>query len=133
MVYNVNDKNLYEHITKHKKIIWFLFRKGQEKNLVLKPFEDGIESENKEVSKQFPDVVFFQSYISENPFIMEYFGLNDNLIWNYESKIFNPRIISVVDGQLSYDQSGKQCYCLETLLHMVFELHPDLILVPPSK
>ena len=71
---------LFEHVTKHSKIIWFLFKKGQEtSSLTLKPFGDEIESVNKELSEQFPNVVFFQSFISENPKIMEYFGLNDNL------------------------------------------------------
>ena len=134
MVYHVNDNNLFEHVTKHSKIIWFLFKKGQEtSSLTLKPFGDEIESVNKELSEQFPNVVFFQSFISENPKIMEYFGLNDNLIWDYSNGTFNPRIVSVVDGQLKYDQSGKECYCLETLLRMVFELHPDLVPIPPSK
>ena len=26
MVYHVNDNNLFEHVTKHSKIIWFLFK-----------------------------------------------------------------------------------------------------------
>ena len=92
MVYHVNDNNLFKHVTKHSKIIWFLFKKGQEtSSLTLKPFGDEIESVNKELSEQFPNVVFFQSFISENPKIMD------------------------------------------TLLRMVFELHPDLVPIPPSK
>jgi len=134
MVYHVNDNNLFEHVTKHPKIIWFLFRKSQEtSSLDLKPFGDKIESVNKELSEEFPNVVFFQSFISDNPKIMEYFGLNDNLVWDYSKGIFNPRIISVIDGQLKYDQSGKECYCLDTLLRMVFKLHPELIPIPTSE
>lgn len=133
MIYDVNDSNLYEHITKHKKIIWFLYRKGQEINLTIKPYIDDEENLIKEVSEQFTGTTIFQSYISENPFIMEYFGLNDEQIWDYKNKIYNPRIISVIDGQIVYDQSGKKCYCLETILEMIFDLHPELIPVPPSE
>lgn len=133
MIYDVNDSNLYEHVTKHEKIIWFLYRKGQENNLTIKPYIDDEENLIKEISEQFTGTTIFQSYISENPFIVEYFGLNDEQIWDYKSKIYNPRIISVVDGQIVYDQSGKKCYCLETILEMIFDLHPELIPVPPSE
>ncbi len=134
MVYNVNDNNLFEQITKHHKIIWFLFKEGQEDStLTFKPFNDKVESQNKDLSEEFPEVIFFQSTINENPKIMEYFGLNDNFIWDYKRSQFNPRIISVVDGQLNYDQSGKECYCLETLIKMVFDLHPELIPIPTSE
>ena len=134
MVYNVNDNNLFEHITKHHKIIWFLFKEGQEDStLSIKPFNDKIESVNKNLNDEFPEVVFFQTTINENPKIMEYFGLNDSIIWDYKHHQFNPRIISVVNGQLIYDQSGKECYCLETLIKMVFDLHPELIPIPTSE
>lgn len=134
MIYNVNDTNLFEHITKHHKIIWFLFRDGQEKSsLSLKPFDDKVESVNKDLNQEFPEVVFFQTTINKNPKIMEYFGLNDSKIWDYKHNEFKPRIISVVDGQLSYDQSGNKCYCLETLIKMVFDLHPELIPIPTSE
>ena len=133
MVYNVNDSNLFEHIKKHKKIIWFLFRKGQEENLTIKPFGEGHESVNQELSEQFPDVTIFQSYISDNPLIMEYFDLNNSPLWDYYSKIYNPRLISVKDGQKIYDKSGKDCYCLDTILEMIFELYPELIPIPTSE
>jgi|TARA_R110000772_G_scaffold53928_1_gene123236 hypothetical protein len=133
MVYHVNDGNLFEHIKNHKKIIWFLFRKGQGDYLTLKPFDDDKSSVNLELSEEYPDVVFFQSYISENPLIMEYFNMNDFSLWDYKSKVFQPRIITVKDGQKIYDQAGKKCYCLETLLELVFDLHPELIPIPPSK
>jgi hypothetical protein len=110
------------------------FRKGQEKtNLKLKPFIDGIYSENLELSKEFKDVVFFQTYIEDNPKILEYFNIMDDNIWDYKNKIFNPRIISVKNGVKFYDQSNDRCYCLETLIEMIFELYPELIPEPTSE
>lgn len=134
MVYHVDDSNFFEHIITHKRIIWFFFRKGQESStLSLKPFIDGLESVNSEFSKQMSGVTIFQSYIEDNPKVLEYFNLMDGNIWNYKSKVFNPRIISVVNGQKYYDQSGKKCYCLETLIEMTFDIYPELILKPTSE
>jgi len=134
MVYHVNDYNFFEHIIEHKRIVWMFFRKGQEKaNLKLKPFIDGIYSENLELSKEFKDVVFFQTYIEDNPKILEYFNIMDDNIWDYKYKIFNPRIISVKNGVKFYDQSNDRCYCLETLIEMIFELYPELIPEPTSE
>jgi hypothetical protein len=85
MVYHVNDYNFFEHIIEHKRIVWMFFRKGQEKTgLKLKPFIDGIYSENLELSKEFKDVVFFQTYIEDNPKILEYFNIMDDNIWDYK-------------------------------------------------
>lgn len=134
MLYHVNDNNFFEHIIKHKRIIWFLFRKGQENySLSIKPFIDGVDSVNYELSKEMPNVTFFQTYIDESPKIMDYFNLMDQNVWDYKKKMFNPRIISVVNGKKHFDQAGIKCYCLETLLEMTFDIYPELIPVPPSE
>tara|TARA_R110000803_G_scaffold90401_3_gene157712 strand:- start:329 stop:733 length:405 start_codon:yes stop_codon:yes gene_type:complete len=134
MVYNINDDNFFEYIVKYKKVIWFFFRKEQEQSsLSLKPFIDGVDSVNMEVSKEYPEVTFFQTVLEENPMLIEYLNLTDNNLWNHKSKCFNPRIITVKNGQNIYDQAGKKCYCLETLLDMIFDLHPELVLIPPSE
>jgi hypothetical protein len=130
MIYNINDNNLFEHITKHDRVIWFFFRKGQEKgSLELKPNCDIIN----EVNEEFSGVTFYQTTIEDNPKILEYFNLLDENIWDYNYKNFNPRIISIKDGQKIYDQSGDKCYCLETLLEMIFDLYSELIPIPTSE
>jgi len=134
MVYNINDNNFFEYIVKHKKVIWFFFRKDQEQSgLSLKPFIDGVDSVNMEVSNEYPEVTFFQTILEDNPMLIEYLNLTDNNLWNHKSQCFNPRIITVKNGQNVYDQSGKKCYCLETLLEMIFDLHPELVLIPPGE
>lgn len=134
MVYYVDDNNFFDHILKHKRIIWFFFRKGQEtSSLTLKPFIEEIPSNNSELAKVFKDAVFFQTYIDDNPKIMEYFGLMDRYVWDYKNKFFIPRIISVKNGVKHYDQNRNKCYCIETVIEMMFDLFPELVPEPSSE
>jgi len=134
MVHQVNDSNFLEYITKYDRAIWFLFRKGQEgTSLSFKPFIEEIPSINMEVAKQFSSVNYFQTYIEDSPKIMEYFNLMDSRVWDYKGKFFNPRIISLKDGYKYYDQSGDKCYCLDTLIEMIFDLYPELVPEPTSE
>ena len=43
-------------------------------------------------------------------------NITNNILSDSLRKIYNPRLISVKDGQKIYDQSGKDCYCLDTIL-----------------
>jgi len=134
MVYHVNDSNYIEHIFKYDRIVWFFFRKGQEKStLNIKPFIDGVISHNLELSQNFNNVTYFQTYIEDNPKIMEYFHLMDNYIWSHQNKVFNPRIITVVNGKKHFDQAGVKCYCVETLIEMIFDIYPELVPEPTSE
>ena len=134
MVHNVDDSNFFDYITKYDRAIWFFFRKLQEESsLSIKPFIEEIPSVNMQVAIEFPQVNYFQTYIEDNPKIMEYFNLMDEHVWSYSNKFFNPRMISIKDGYKYYDQSGDKCYCLDTLVEMIFELYPELVPEPPSE
>ena len=134
MVHYVDDSNFFKHIVEHKRIIWFFFRKGQENSgLTLKPFIEEIPSQNLELSKVFTGATFFQTYIEDNPKIMEYFNLMDEYVWNYKDKSFIPRVISVKNGVKYYDQTRDKCYCIETVIEMMFDLFPELIPKPTSE
>jgi len=130
MVHTIHNDNLLKNILEYDRFIWFIYFEGQEStSLSIKPNSNMV----KEVVEQFPDVTFFQTNISKNTKLLDYFKLTDNFIWDYKENRFNPRIISVKDGQKFYDQSGKECFCLETLIKMIFDLYPELIPVPTSE
>lgn len=132
MVHKVNDNNLLEYVRNYDRVIWFFNRKGQENTgLSIKPF--GYGGVNDELFEEFKSVTVFETTIDDNPKIVEYFNLNDKLLWSHKIKTFNPRIILLKDGKKIYDQSGKKCYCLDTMIEMIFDLYPELIPVPSSE
>lgn len=134
MVYHVNDNNFIEHILKHKRIVWFFFRKNQEKSgLTIKPFIEEVPSVNMSLSEHYTDVTYFQTYIEDNPKLIEYLNLTNEHLWDHKHKVFNPRVITVVNGIKHFDQSGVKCYCLETLVEMIFDIYPELIPEPTSE
>ena len=134
MVYHVNDTNFIEHVLKHERIVWFFFRKNQENtSLTIKPFIEEIPSVNLELSKHFTGVTYFQTYIDDNPNIIEHLNLTDSLLWDHKNKVFNPRIVTVVNGKKHFDQTGIKCYCIETLIEMIFDIYPELISEPTSE
>jgi len=132
----IDDTNYLDFLLNNKRIVWFFFREDMKKTsgLQLRPLQsqDG-ESVINELIEEFPNVVFAETYIESSPKILEYFGLNDNLIWDYKKLIYNPRVLTVKDGYTLFDQAGKKCYCLDTLVEMIFELHPELVGVPSSE
>lgn len=132
----IDDSNYLEFLQNNKRIVWFFFREDMKisSGLQLIPLQsqDG-ESMMNQVIEEFPDVVFAETYIENSPNVVEYFGINDEFFWDYNKRIFNPRVLTVKDGFTHFDQAGKMCYCLDTLVEMIFELHPELVGVPPSE
>jgi len=130
MIHIIDEYNLTEYVLKYDRIIWFMFFEGQDtRSLAIRPNSDLLN----EVLTEFPNVTFFKTNLTHNPKIIEHFKLTDKFIWDYDENRFNPRIITIKDGKKIYDQSGTECYCLETLLKMIFDLYPELIPVPPSE
>lgn len=131
----VDDNNFFYEFSKHKKFILMVFRKPIEGVSLELRLETEQQPNTKyvEFTKMFEDVVFMETIIDEQYNLIEYLNINDKNIYDFDGKFFNPRMIVFENGWKKFDQSGKMCYCLETLIKLVFDLHPELIPKPSSE
>ena len=81
------------------------------------------------ITDTFSGVTFVETYHSEAYDLVYHLGFNHDYLWDEENKIFRPLIIAVKDGYTLASSYG-QCYCTETFMDVLIQLHPELFEPP---
>lgn len=96
--------------------------------LVIRPTWDphpsGIDSELILIQEQFPNLVIFESYLDESYDRLREFGLTQEEFTDFGSP--KPLMMTFQNGWLDRTSHG-MCYCTETLVDLIFSLHPEFL------
>ena len=86
------------------------------------PHYTGVENEILLIHEQFPDLVIFESYIEDSYDKLREFGLSHDQL-KYGDTI-KPIMVTFKNGWIDRNSDG-MCYCSETLIDLIFSLHPE--------
>lgn len=127
MIERIEPSDILHKLSEHKKFMWICHLKKSGK-LVIRPTWDpnptGIDSEIMLIHEQFPDLVIFESYIDEAYDKLREFGIShDELSYGDSLK---PIMVTFKKGWVDRNSHG-MCYCTETLIDLIFSLHPEFL------
>jgi len=127
MIERIDPTEIISKLSEHKKFMWLCHLK-KSGALAIRPTWDpspsGAESVLLLVHAEFPDLVIFESYIDDAYDKVKEFGVNDVDIV-YRNKL-RPIIMTFKNGWIN-KTSGTNCYCTETLVDLIIDLHPEFI------
>lgn len=129
MFVRINSENFNESLVKYKRFIWFIYFDGQEDEkyfMNIKPSWSTNKSElTNEINNLFPDLIIGESKISEVMEILLGFNISMTEAWDDRNKHIRPFFISIDKGWIKSHSIGK-CYCLDTVMEMIYDIHPEL-------
>jgi hypothetical protein len=133
MLIRYQGGNFYDLIRDHKKFIWYVYSINHDEILEIKPSWYGVVNDRdrvNEINNEFPDIIFIESYINEVEDELLEIGLKlydsiENGGWFHnEDKKVKPMILSFDKGWI-VDDSNYKCYCMQTVIDMIFESYPE--------
>lgn len=129
MFIRITKDNFMESLAKHKRFMWYIYLDDQDTNkytLGIRPswFDYGSNIVN-EIEKNFPEVVFAESKFNEVYDILTEFNIRHSEMWDDNNESLKPFMISIDKGWIKRTSLG-MCYCTETVVDMVHDIHPEL-------
>lgn len=128
----VTVKNYHEMSMKNDFFIWHFLNENQgfNTNLSLYSFFDSIENKPhplKDFLDMIPNVPYYESFVNESyDFLLE-LGIQQSSFWKPKYG-FVPTILGFKKGLKVIDTAQFKCYCIETLIEIVFNLDPNQLL-----
>lgn len=127
MIEKLDPSQILHKFSTYKKFMWICHLRNSGK-LVIRPTWDphptGIDSELVLIQEQFPDLVIFESYLDESYDRLREFGLTQEEFTDFGSP--KPLMMTFQNGWLDRTSHG-MCYCTETLVDLIFSLHPEFL------
>ena len=127
----VTVQDYLEIAKEHKTFIWHFLQKDQCDSGCLSFFSYFDDSQLKNGSHPIRDILnvinipYFESLTEESVDFLIANGVPSINIWRFGN--FNPIILGFRDGVV-VTHSGLKCYCPESLIEMIAELDPNLLL-----
>lgn len=127
MIKKLDPSEILHKLSVHKKFMWICHLRNSGK-LVIRPTWDpdytGLDSEILLIHEQFPDLIIFESYVDESYDKLREFGLTNEELTDRGS--LKPIMMTFQNGWLDRTSHG-MCYCTETLVDLIFSLHPEFL------